>query len=358
MYLCTLKKTTPMDNQIRMGGFNILPPGVKNLLIINILLYLATVVFRHTGLVDLDQWLGLHYFAASDFHFWQFITYMFMHANLSHIFFNMFALWMFGAAVENYWGTKRFLIYYFITGIGAALVHYLVIFLQLHPTMVLLNHFLNDPSLATFQQLVENDPGKYLNSQALQEMLNAIQTNPNYLSDCVEAAESAKHNILNSFNIIGASGAVYGVLLAFGMLFPNDYIYLYFMLPIKAKWFVVIYGVLELITGLSTSDGVAHFAHLGGMLFGIVVILLWRRNERNHNGWIMPEKEKTFRLRRKKDKYYVSTESGRPLSDEDYNAKRLEEKKETDRILDKISKGGYESLSSEEKDFLFRQSQK
>ena len=121
---------------------------------------------------------------------------------------------------------------------------------------------------------------------------------------------------------------------------------------------VIIYGVIELVTGLSTSDGVAHFAHLGGMLFGIVVILLWRRNERNHNGWIMPEKEKTFRLRRKKDKYYVSTESGRPLSDEEYNAKRLEEKKETDRILDKISKGGYESLSSEEKDFLFRQSQK
>ena len=185
-----------------------------------------------------------------------------------------------------------------------------------------------------------------------------LQQNPGSLDEIVNITANAKAQYLDSFNIIGASGAVYGVLLAFGMLFPNDYIYVYFMLPIKAKWFVVIYGVIELVTGLSTSDGVAHFAHLGGMLFGIVVILLWRRNERNHNGWIMPEKEKTFRLRRKKDKYYVSTESGRPLSDEEYNAKRLEEKKETDRILDKISKGGYESLSSEEKDFLFKQSQK
>ena len=357
MYLCTLEKTTPMDNQIRMGGFNILPPGVKNLLIINILLYLATVIFRHTGLVDLDQWLGLHYFAASDFHFWQFITYMFMHANLSHIFFNMFALWMFGAAVENHWGTKKFLIYYFITGIGAALVHYLVTYLQIHPMLALLNQFLDSPSIDTYRYLAENAKDARFHDMLVNN-LQVLQQNPSTLDEVVTITANAKADYLNSFNIIGASGAVYGVLLAFGMLFPNDYIYLYFMLPIKAKWFVVIYGVIELVTGLSTSDGIAHFAHLGGMIFGLIVILLWRRNDRQHDGWIMPEKEKTFRLRRKKDKYYVSTESGRPLSDEDYNAKRAEERKETDRILDKISKGGYESLTSEEKDFLFRQSQK
>lgn len=346
-----------MDNQIRMGGFNILPPGVKNLLIINILAFFATFVFLKTGRADLTELFGLHFPGATNFHVWQFVTYMFMHANFSHIFFNMFALWMFGAAVENTWGTKRFLIYYFITGLGAALVHYLITFFQIHPMLTLLNQFLDSPSLETYRYLAENAKDIRFHDM-LSNNLMVLQQNPGSLDEIVSITANAKAQYLDSFNIIGASGAVYGVLLAFGMLFPNDYIYVYFMLPIKAKWFVIIYGVIELVTGLSTSDGVAHFAHLGGMLFGIVVILLWRRNERNHNGWIMPEKEKTFRLRRKKDKYYVSTESGRPLSDEDYNAKRLEEKKETDRILDKISKGGYESLSSEEKDFLFRQSQK
>lgn len=346
-----------MDNQIRMGGFNILPPGVKNLLIINILAFFATFVFLKTGRADLTELFGLHFPGATNFHVWQFVTYMFMHANFSHIFFNMFALWMFGAAVENTWGTKRFLIYYFITGLGAALVHYLITFFQIHPMLTLLNQFLDSPSLETYRYLAENAKDIRFHDM-LSNNLMVLQQNPGSLDEIVNITANAKAQYLDSFNIIGASGAVYGVLLAFGMLFPNDYIYVYFMLPIKAKWFVIIYGVIELVTGLSTSDGIAHFAHLGGMIFGLIVILLWRRNERNHNGWIMPEKEKTFRLRRKKDKYYVSTESGRPLSDEEYNAKRLEEKKETDRILDKISKGGYESLSSEEKDFLFKQSQK
>ena len=101
-----------------MGGFNILPTGVKNLLIINVLLFFATVVFQQTGLVDLERWLGLHYFSSQLFQPWQPVTYMFMHANFGHLFFNMFALWMFGAAVENTWGTKRFLLYYFITGVS------------------------------------------------------------------------------------------------------------------------------------------------------------------------------------------------------------------------------------------------
>ena len=346
-----------MDNQIRMGGFNILPPGVKNLLIINILAFIATFVFLKTGRADLTELFGLHFPGATHFHVWQFVTYMFMHANFSHIFFNMFALWMFGAAVENHWGTKRFLIYYFITGLGAALVHYLVTFLQIHPMLALLNQFLDSPSLETYRYLAENAKDIRFHDM-LSNNLMVLQQNPGSLDEIVNITANAKAQYLDSFNIIGASGAVYGVLLAFGMLFPNDYIYLYFMLPIKAKWFVVIYGAIELVTGLSTSDGIAHFAHLGGMIFGFIVILLWRRNERNHDGWIMPEREKTFRLRRRKDKYYVSPESGRPLNDEEYNARRAEEKQKTDRILEKISQGGYESLSQEEKDFLFNQSQK
>ena len=346
-----------MDNQIRMGGFRILPPGVKNLLIINTLAFFATIVFSRTGNLDLNKLFGLHYMAAPDFHIWQFVTYMFMHANFSHLFFNMFALWMFGAAVENHWGTKRFLIYYFITGLGAALVHYLVIFLQIHPMLALLNQFLNDPSLETYRYLAENAKDVRFH-EMLSNNLLVLQQNPGALDEIITITADARDTYLNSFNIIGASGAVYGVLLAFGMLYPNDYIYIYFLLPIKAKWFVIIYGAIELITGLGTSDGVAHFAHLGGMIFGFFVILLWRRNERNNNGWIMPEKEKTFRLRRRKDKYFVSTESGRPLSDEEFNARRAEEKQKTDNILEKISQNGYESLSQEEKDFLFKQSRK
>lgn len=269
-----------MDNQIRMGGFNILPEGVKNLLIINVIFFFATFVFQKTGICDLDKWLGLHYFGAPDFHVWQIITYMFMHANFEHIFFNMFALWMFGAAIENLWGTKRFLIYYLITGIGAALVHYLIIFFQIHPTLVLIDQFLDSPSLETFRYLAEHNQ-----EPRLKEMFNNnllyLQQNPDSLNELAYITANARDTLLNSFNIVGASGAVYGLLLAFGMMFPNDRIYVYFLLPIKAKWFVIIFGVIELITGITTVDGVAHFAHLGGMLFGIILILLWRKTDRN-----------------------------------------------------------------------------
>lgn len=270
------------QGQIRMGGFNILPTGVKNLLIINVLLFFATVVFQQTGLVDLERWLGLHYFSSQLFQPWQPVTYMFMHANFGHLFFNMFALWMFGAAVENTWGTKRFLLYYFITGVSAGLMHYLVIYFQIHPTIALMNQFLADPSLDSFRTLVTQYHGKYLNTDALQQTLAYLEHSPSVLPDVVNNVVSSKEAILNQFNLVGASGAVFALLLAFGMLFPNAEIYIYFLFPIKAKWFVVIYGALELIYGVAgTGDGVAHFAHLSGMLVGLVLILLWKRYDKN-----------------------------------------------------------------------------
>lgn len=269
-------------DQVRMGGFNILPAGVKNLLIINGLLFLATYVFQKTGLVDLEHWLGLHYFSSQLFKPWQPITYMFMHANFGHLFFNMFALWMFGAAVENAWGTKRFLLYYFITGMSAGMIHYLVIFFQIHPTIALMDQFLADPSLDSFRTLVAQYHGKYLNTEALQQTLAYLEQSPGILNDVVYHVVSSKDAILNQFNLVGASGAVFALLLAFGMLFPNAEIYIYFLFPIKAKWFVVIYGALELIYGVAgTGDGVAHFAHLSGMLVGLLLILLWRRYDKN-----------------------------------------------------------------------------
>lgn len=361
-----------MNNQTRIGGFNILPPGVKNLLIINVLVFLATLVFQSTKVCDLNQWLGLHYIAAPYFKPWQFITYMFMHGSFAHLFFNMFALWMFGASVENYWGTKRFLIYYLITGIGAALVHYLVTFFQIHPMLSLLNQFLNDPSIESFRYLAEHNTNPAFKSM-LDNNLMYLQQNPDSINQLVNITANARDTFLNQFNIIGASGSVYGILLAFGMLFPNNLIYIYFLLPIKAKWMVVIYGVIELLTGLGTSDGIAHFAHLGGMIFGILLILLWRRTDRQHSNTYYYHYEdnqdhdsffqrfserRNARRNEKKNKYYVSSESGRPLSDEAYNARKVAEQKHLDDILDKISQKGYDALSKDEKDFLFKYSQK
>lgn len=273
------------NNQISMGGFNLLPKGVKNLLIINILVFFATFVFSKTGICDLNKWLGLHFISAPDFYPWQFITYMFMHGNIGHIFFNMFALWMFGAAVENYWGTKRFLIYYLVAGIGAAITHYIITFFQIHPTITLIDGFLNNPSLETYRYMVENNTAPQFKSM-LATNLVYLQQNPDSIDELVRVMIDAKSSYLNMFNLIGASGAVYGLLLAFGMMFPNSMIYIYFLFPIKAKWFVLLYGVIELFYGVTgTSDGIAHFAHLGGMVFGLALILLWRRNNRNNTSY-------------------------------------------------------------------------
>ncbi|MCH5244165.1 MAG: rhomboid family intramembrane serine protease [Lentimicrobiaceae bacterium] len=217
------------QDNYRIQGFSFLPPVVKNLLILNFLFFLADISLATRG-IDLSRWLGLHYFTAENFYPFQFITYMFMHGNFSHLFFNMFALWMFGYALENYWGGKRFLFYYLVTGIGAGLIQSGVQAWELVPVMQ------------------RYDP------VSVQHYVNNIVT-------------------------VGASGAVFGILLAFGMCFPNVPIYLYFFIPIRAKWFVIIYGLIELFAGIGGNvDGVAHFAHVGGMLFGFLLILYWKKH--------------------------------------------------------------------------------
>lgn len=345
-----------MSNEIRAGGFNILPTVVKNLLIINGLFFLAKIVLASK--YDLDAIFGLHYFAASDFHVWQIITYMFMHGDFGHLFFNMFALWMFGAAVENAWGERRFLCYYLITGIGAALIHYLIIYFQIHSSLVLIDAFLAAPSVDTFSQLTQVSR---INQAAVAQNLLYLQAHPSAVTEFVPQIEAFRETFLNSFNIIGASGSVFGLLLAFGMMFPNSEIYVYFLLPIKAKWFVVIYGGLELLYGvLGSADGVAHFAHLGGMLFGFLLIMAWRHYDSNNNGWYQ---QGGGNRKHRKIKFATSyddeeEEYNRPMSDEEYNAHKFEEQKRIDEILDKISKSGYDSLSREEKDLLFRASKK
>jgi membrane associated rhomboid family serine protease len=281
-----------MTEQFRPRGFSLLPTLVKNLLIINGLMFVAQIVAEKSFGVSLEDSLGLHYPASMAFKPWQFITYMFMHGNFGHLFFNMFALWMFGYALENIWGPRRFLIYYLVTGIGAALVHYLVIFITINPTVVLLNGLIAEPNApAIFDfitqhtlQINQYSGDIYLQSQKFQEALQTLVYNPEN-----RQALQIAHNFLVDYreyyislpNVIGASGAVFGILLAFGMLFPNTLIFIYFLFPIKAKYFVIIYGLIELFYGFTGAESnVAHFAHLGGMIFGFFLILFWKKRGR------------------------------------------------------------------------------
>jgi len=312
-------------SEFRFNSYSLLPPVVKNLLIINGIMYLATIALRTRG-IELVQLLGLHYFTAQNFEIWQPITYMFMHGNFGHLFFNMFALWMFGAALENAWGEKRFLLYYMVCGIGAGLVQLLVTGLRIH--------FLAQNIPPDVIQMVSEG-----GTQILREGKNYI-------------GELGALNLAINTPTVGASGSVFGLLLAFGMMYPNSVIYIYFLLPIKAKWFVIIYGALELFLGVTgTNSGIAHFAHLGGMLFGFFLILHWNKGNRFFR-FKMP----TFK-RKKNHKYIISSnyQYDRPLNDEEYNYQKKQKEEKTNQILDKISKSGYESLTQEEKDFLFSQ---
>jgi len=272
------------------SGFGFLPPVVKNLIIINGLFFLATLVLGNTMHIDLTDYLGLHYFAAQKFAPYQFITYMFMHGSFSHIFFNMFALWMFGSVLEQVWGPKKFLFYYLVTGIGAALVHYLVFYFQVTPVLHSIDAFTANPSLVTLQQFVSNHQFSISDSsgdfyQAFEHFkLNYItlQQDPGNIQamqDSVNFVSSYREHFLNLPVVIGASGAIYGLLLAFGMLFPNSLIYLYLFIPMKAKWFVIIFGAIELFSGFYDQGNVAHFAHLGGMIFGFFLIMYWKKKE-------------------------------------------------------------------------------
>ena len=210
--------------------FNILPPIVKNLLIINGLLFLATISLISQG-IDLRNILGLHHWKSDDFQTWQIISHMFMHGDFTHLFFNMFAVWMFGTQLENLWGSKRFLNYYLLTGLGAAILHF---------------------TIFNFYELPRFHPD-------LQNIL------------------ILKHTVL------GASGCLFGLLVAFGLLFPNTLLFFLFIpFPIKAKYFVVIYGLAELYYGIQNNpnDNIAHFAHLGGMLFGFLIIKYWQWNNK------------------------------------------------------------------------------
>lgn len=273
--------------QFRPGGFTLLPPVVKNLLIINGLFFLATLALGNTFGIDLYRVLGLHFPGAQNFAPYQFISYMFMHGGFTHLFFNMFALWMFGNVLENVWGPKRFIVYYLITGLGAALLHYAVLYWQMLPTLRAVNMVLENPDHESLKIFLESDYFKVTSTEIqnnfrlfLRDYNSLINNSPNEaMVRAINFLNQYRIDFLNAPVVVGASGAVFGILLAFGMLFPNSLIYLFFAIPIKAKYFVMIYGAMELYFGIANRPGsnVAHFAHLGGMLFGFLLIRYWRK---------------------------------------------------------------------------------
>jgi len=269
-----------MNTYYRPGGFSMMPPAVKNLLIINVLAFLATVALNQQG-TDLHTIFGLSWVESENFRPWQFVTYMFMHGDFSHLFFNMFALWMFGYLIENFWGSKRFLIFYFVTGVGAALVQLAINwygFSELHQMMDL---YASNPNVADFTSIVQNHfvNNVFVDINETNAFINSWNSNPDNPALISSSLERLNLMMADEMAIpmVGASGAIFGILLAFGMMFPNQQIYIYFLFPIKAKYFVILYGALEFFFGISGNQpGVAHFAHLGGMLFGFLLIMYWR----------------------------------------------------------------------------------
>lgn len=315
---------------------NNMPPVTKNLLIINVLFFAATWVAALPAYgIDLNDVLGLHFLLAGDFRFYQIFTYMFMHGSFSHLFFNMFAVWMFGRIMEQTMGSKRFLFYYLTCGLGAGLM----------------------------QELVQY--GNYW-----LEGLNSYDS-VNLGGMVVPMAE-----YLNRWTTVGASGAVYGILLSFGMTFPNERMFIFPLpVPIRAKYFVVGYAVIELLSAFGRpGDGVAHFAHLGGMLVGLLLLLYWRNGggggRNRHNNYYDRDYYNQrggggFNFRNwirskfsRKDPDIKVTWGGKYEKDFQYNQHKKEEEEELNRILDKVKKSGYANLTDEEKRRLFDMSQK
>ncbi|GHT71779.1 rhomboid family intramembrane serine protease [Bacteroidia bacterium] len=250
-----------MSNYQNNNFLSAIPPVTRNILIINFIVWLACFVLGRTYF-DLSEIFGLHFPTARGSYLFQIITYMFTHVAFSHFFFNMLAVFMFGGSLENIWGPKKYLTYYMVTGIGAGLVQLLVCYLRI-------------------KSMTEGLPEGVLDIIRT-DGFDLLQKSMNY-SD----PKMGELNLMFNTVTIGASGAVFGVLLAFGMLFPNAPIYMMFIpIPIKAKYFVVGYGLIELYLGVAnrSGDNVAHFAHLGGMIFGILLILYWRNKDKK-NGY-------------------------------------------------------------------------
>ncbi|MBI2721016.1 MAG: rhomboid family intramembrane serine protease [Bacteroidetes bacterium] len=239
------------NNQYGNSAFGGLPVVTKNIIIINVIMFVLTMLLQGQG-INLNDYFGLHHHLAPAFKPHQFITYIFMHGSITHLFFNMLGVFMFGRVLEQAWGPKRYLIFYIVTGLGAAIAQYIILHFEITDWLDMANEQIN---------------------QTVDAADRASLINQKY----------AAINSLNGNVIVGASGSLFGLLGAYGMLFPNQMLYIYFLFPVKAKWLVIAYGAIELFSGIrnSPTDNVAHFAHLGGLFVGIILVLLWRKN-RSH----------------------------------------------------------------------------
>lgn len=293
-----------------LGGFSFFPPVIKNLLIINIAVYVVyNIILSNIALGDPGAYgtpvslIIRHYFALQSlgegFYIWQLVSYQFMHADFMHIFLNMFTLWMFGMEVENQWGSRKFLIYYLVCGIGGGI---------------------------------------------LQLIFNAI---------AVPGVPVVT---------VGASGAIFGVMVAFAMMFPNRYIFFYFIIPIKAKYLIGFMFVLQFLSS-GEMDMVARFAHIGGAVVGFLFILLDSRNNYSISNFINSFKKSGSSSRSSAQfRKRPSFRSGTVEDAEFYEISKNEEprvtQEEIDRILDKISQSGYQNLTEKEKKILFEASKR
>lgn len=265
--------------------FSGIPAVTKNLIIINAIAMLGTFMLGQNG-INLTKWLGLYYPGSDYFQSYQFLSYMFMHGGFWHLLLNMYALFMFGRVLESVWGPKRFLLFYLVTGIGAALIHTFVNYLEIAPMASAIKEFSISPGPEEFSMFVN----KF--QKTIEHMGFDSNSVMNFASKWFDAAQVSAYEtealnfmdklLQTRMNIptVGASGAVFGVLLGFGMLFPNTQLMLLFPpIPIKAKYFVMGYGAIELFQGLSMpGSNIAHFAHLGGMIFGYILIKYWNKN--------------------------------------------------------------------------------
>ncbi len=232
--------------------FGNIPDVTKNLLILNVLFFLATYVFGEQG-INMFRMLSMHYPSSDFFQPYQIITHFFMHADLMHILFNMVGLVVFGSRLEHFWGKKRFFIFYFVTAIGALLLHTTVQGIELYKYT---GEFF--PTMDSVNEMFEDGKISHYSGQTAYDIL--------------------------STNTLGASGAIYGLLMAFALLFPNtEFMLLFPPIPLKAKWLALIFGGMALYNGFlqSNGDSIAHFAHLGGMLFGFILIQIWKRDKSN-----------------------------------------------------------------------------
>jgi membrane associated rhomboid family serine protease len=268
------------------------PPVVKNILIINGLVLLAQFLFDKGNLENVGNGtvmnnFALHYVQADLFKPWQIITHMFMHGGLWHLLLNMYAVWMFGSKLENLWGGKKFLIFYLVCGIGAAGLHMLSLWVEAKPMLDAVIAFRANPNIDHFVGIYKVkfgaiNPGYYAdiinfaNQLKAQEPLSSEMT-----TELVKLSSEYKQACISQ-PTVGASGAVFGILAGFAYLFPNTELYLYGGIPIKAKWFVLGYAAVELYMAFrnSAGDNVAHWAHLGGALFGFILVYIWNKTDR------------------------------------------------------------------------------